>query len=49
MPAPWCCLIALFEGYPLSHARVCPYRQEPQPDALFPLPDEPREADSTRG
>ena len=38
-PAPYCCRNAAFEGYEISHAEVCPYRQEPQPDALVSLSD----------
>lgn len=38
MTAPWCCLIALFEGYEIAHAEVCRWRSEPQTEALFPLP-----------
>lgn len=34
---PWCCLLAAWEGDVISHAARCPYRQEPQPDALVPL------------
>lgn len=37
MPAAWCCLIAVFEGYETAHARTCRYRSEPQTEALFPL------------
>lgn len=38
---PECCAQAVVDGLAVEHAAVCPLREEPQPEALFDLPEPP--------